>query len=427
MKFARNALYGLQSSFRQVQGNARIIVVMQPFWAVANAMYNPYLSLYMKEVGCTDFQVGVINAISMVAGVVIGLFAGWITDRLGRRLTNLIADSLCWAVPCVLWGLSHSFLWFAIAAVSNAFVRLISVSWNCTLTEDTPPERRLTMFWWLNIINNAAIFATPLMTLLIKPLGLESAMRWVLLPTAALYMTLFLIRFFISKESTVGRERIITSRGTSPFTAVKDYVPLIKMVFTNPVLLTFLMIRSLYFVQMGLKGVFLPITLVGIQFDNSIIGTINWVSAIVMLLMQFVLLPRLKRLDTKTPLMVSLGALLVSNVIIMLTPAHNMFVLMLGTIVSAGGAIITGMLVDTATANAMPDQQRAPLLALISLIIVALSAPFQVLGGALAEVPGLGPRLPMLIIVVLFAACMVLLAANNRREKRAALREQAAE
>ena len=84
-----------------------------------------------------------------------------------------------------------------------------------------------------------------------------------------------------------------------------------------------------------------------------------------------------------------------------------------------GGALVTGMLVDALTANAMPDHDRSALLGVISILVVGISAPFQYLCGWLADLPGLGPRLPMLTIVALFAVSMVLLSGSGLGKTKA--------
>jgi MFS transporter, DHA1 family, tetracycline resistance protein len=417
--YIKNTYYGLVDSFRLVQGNARVIVLTQPFWTITNNMYAPFLSLYMKALGCSYEQIGLINAAGMIVGSVIALFAGWVTDRLGRRRTCIVADMMCWAVACLLWGLARNFAWFMAASLANAFVRLIAVSWNCTLQEGTPPENRLNVYWWTNIMGTIAVFATPLMsTLLINPLGLIPAMRWVLLGSSALLATAFVVRNRRLKELPIGLERMEASKGVSALAALRAYIPLLRLLKKNPLLLIFISVRALYYVQLGIKGTYLPLTVVdGLGFMDSTIGMISLITGVVMLLSQFLLLPKLKTLPPSKTLFASMAALIVSTVMLMVSPVSNTPILVLSTVISAIGALVAGLMVDTAAANKLPDNDRAPLLAFMTILMVALSAPFMWLGGLLAELPGIGPRLPMALVALLFVACMVLLAVASRIEK----------
>lgn len=406
----RNFTNSISSSFQLVQGNARACLVTQPLWSVTANLFNPYLTLYLLAVGCSNDQVGLVNAIGMIMGTVVAVFAGWITDRLGRRLANALGDLVCWALACLIWGLSQNVVWFIAAACASSFGRISGVAWNCSLSEDIPPEHRVNIFWWLNVVATLAAFVTPLMNLLIRPFGLVPAMRGVLLGSSGLLVVAIFIRYRMMREPPVGQKRREAACKESPFAALKAYIPMLKLIFANPLLLVYILMRTLYYVQIGLKGTYQPITVVqGLGFTNAIIGTLNLITGAVMLLTQLLLLPRLRTLSTDKALTVSLTTLSASMLILVFSPAHSMTLLILSTMLSAAGSVITGMLVDTSLANALPDMERAQLLSVVTVLTVAFSAPIMWLGGVLSGLPNLGPRLPMAMIAVLFMVCLVLL------------------
>ena len=424
MRAVKNLFYTLQANFNTIGHNGKIILYCQPIWAIANALYSPYVTQYMLAMGCSKAQVGIINAIGMATGAVLGLFAGWVTDRLGRRLTTAVADSITWGVTCVLWVLASNWLWFVAAAVTNSFMRLNQVSWNCLLTEDTQPRNRLNIFWWMSIANTSAIFFTPLMTPLIHRWGLPTAMRWVLMVTTVIYMIIYVVRYLVTRETDISRERREAARHTSPWAGLRVYGPVILRVIKNPVVLTFLLIRALYNVQFTIRGNFLSIAVVqGMGFGDSILGTINLITGVVMLAAQFILMPKLSITSPVKPLMASLVTLLVAHLLLIVAPAHSMVSVLLFVVALSVGAVIAGMLIETLMANAMPNEDRAGILALTSVIIVAVSAPFQLLAGFLAELPGVGPRLPMGIIAAIFIACMGLLWDYARKTRNAVPQE----
>jgi MFS family permease len=274
----------MRASFRHVQGNARACLLTQPLWSVAANLFTPYMTLYMLAVGCTNDQVGFINAIGMVMGTVIAVFSGWITDRLGRRMANALGDLLCWVLACLIWGLSQNVIWFIAAACANSFSRISGVAWNCSLSEEIPPEHRVNIFWWLNIVATLAAFVTPLMNLLIRPFGLVPAMRGVLLGSSALLVVAIYVRYRMMREPPVGRARMEAARRESPFAALKAYGPLLRLVFANPLLLIYILLRTLYYVQAGFKGTFQPITVVqGLGFTSGVIGILNLITGVLSL------------------------------------------------------------------------------------------------------------------------------------------------
>lgn len=404
----------LAISFSQVRGNARAVVLMHAFWSLPFNLYSPYLTQYMLNLGCSKAEVGVVNAIGMATGGVIGLFAGWATDRLGRRRANLIADTASWALYCLILAFANNFAWFVAASVANSFVRLIAVSWNCTIAEGTPPDKRLNVYWWLNIINTLSALCTPLMGLFVgsgDPERLVLAMRWTLLISALAHAASFIARNRMHSESAVGSERMLASKTESPLAALKAYAPMFRMLAKNPALLLFISLRALYYVQMNVRGTFFSVTVVqGLGFDYGVIGLVNLVAGACMLPAQLVLLPKLSRAPRAAVIAAGLAVLLISNVSLALSPARDPWMLWGGIVVAAVGAIITGMMIDTETANAMPDGCRAQLLGLMSLIMVAASAVFMVLGGVLAEIPGIGPRLPIGLVAVMIIGCLGLTA-----------------
>lgn len=421
----KNFIYEMGDSFRQVRGNALVIVLSQPIWAITNNLYAPYLTLYMNQIGCTYEQIGIINAVSMIFGTVIAVFAGWLTDRLGRRRTCLVADLICWVLACLLWGLAQNFVWFLIAGLASSFVRLITVSWNCTVAEGTPPEKRLNVYWWLNIVGTLAILATPVMSLFMdksNPASLVPLMRTVLLGSSAILFITFIIRNYYLKELPIGLERMEASWHESPLAALKGYIPMFRLLRGNRLLLLFIAIRALYFIQIGLKGTYLPITVVkGLGFANDSIGIINLITGVVMLLAQFILLPKLRSLPPARTLLFSMSALILGTMLLALSPAGSMAILVASTFITAVGTLATGMLVDSSMANAMPDADRAPLLAFMTIITVALSAPFMWAGGWLAEIPVIGPRLPMGLLALLIGTCMVLVVMTGRMQRKVKL------
>ena len=400
----------MSHSLRNMHSNARAALVTQPIWSVLGNLFTPFITLYMLAVGCTNQQVGAINAIGMIVGTAVAFFAGWITDRLGRRLANALGDLIGWAFTCLVWGLSQNVVWFIFAAVAQSFIRLSSVAWNCVLSEGTDPEHRMHIFWWFNVVQTVTIFVTPLMNIFIRPFGLVPTMRFVLICSSFILTAAVIIRYRMMQELPVGAERKEIVKKESPLDAIKAYIPMLRIIKDSPLLLINILLRTLFFVQVSLKGTFLPVTIVhGMGFENEIIGTLNIVTGAVMLLAQFVMLSRLQRVSNDKALAVGLVTLTLSILLMVFAPAHSLVLLIISTILYAGGSVATTVLVNTSLTNALPDKERAQLLSLVTVITMAISAPAVWLGGILADIPKIGTRLPMVLISVLCLLCLALL------------------
>ena len=117
-------------SFRMLKGNTRVSVMFEPLWGIPFVLFNFYLSLYMKELGITNREIGYLISLGFIAGIGFSLISGVIVDRLGRKKTTVIFDLISWPLAVVLYAISNSFWLFALATFTNSFVRIVSVSWN---------------------------------------------------------------------------------------------------------------------------------------------------------------------------------------------------------------------------------------------------------------------------------------------------------
>ena len=77
-------------SFKLLKGNTRTSIIFEPLWGIPFVLFNFYLSLYMKELGITDKQIGYLISIGFISGTFFSVFAGAITDKLGRKKTSFI-------------------------------------------------------------------------------------------------------------------------------------------------------------------------------------------------------------------------------------------------------------------------------------------------------------------------------------------------
>ena len=96
------------------KGNARACLWPEPLWGIPYNLYLPYVSLFMTAMGLSPAEIGYITSINMVSQVIFATLSGVLCDKLGRRMTTLVFDTLSWSVPEFLWMLSQDFRWFAL-------------------------------------------------------------------------------------------------------------------------------------------------------------------------------------------------------------------------------------------------------------------------------------------------------------------------
>jgi len=76
-------------TFKTLKGNTRISVIFEPMFGIPFALFNFYLSLYMKSQGIGNKQIGYLIAINFIFSAVFSLFGGVISDHLGRKKATL--------------------------------------------------------------------------------------------------------------------------------------------------------------------------------------------------------------------------------------------------------------------------------------------------------------------------------------------------
>ena len=128
--------HSLITTLKSLRGNPRGCVYPEPLWGLPFHLYIPYVSIYMLALGLSDKQIGLIVSISWGFQVVLALFSGVITDKLGRRLTTLIFDIVSWSIPALISAVAQNFWYFLIAGIINSVWRITHNSWSCLLVED---------------------------------------------------------------------------------------------------------------------------------------------------------------------------------------------------------------------------------------------------------------------------------------------------
>ena len=420
MAYIRNVFADFGGLLRKVRGNASEILFTQVVWSIAFVVYTPFLTQYMLRLGMSTQQVGVVSAAATAAGMAASVFAGWITDRLGRRETYTLFDLISWSSACALWAISNNFAWFLFAGIVNALTRIGGVAHTCLLTEDVAPEDRMAVFSAMSIASVVAGFFSPLANLLINPYGLVTAMRAIYAGSAVIYTIIFIRRYLRLTETPIARQMKAEAKRAPPLRALKDYPALVRHIWGNKLLLVLILLRAVFFMQMTLRSTYISIALIqGLGFDDTVLSQINLVGAAVTLIVQITVIPKLAGAEQQKPLLAGLCACLAGYAVLLACPAGNMPVMLASIVISSVGGVLCNMLIETLFANTADDKRRATLIGFMTFVTMAIQIPFTLLCGYAAALPVYGPMLPMAIGALLYLCCIVLLALYMRAAPKA--------
>ncbi|MFC4452442.1 MFS transporter [Deinococcus sonorensis] len=396
--------------------NARNCILLEPLWAVFGVVVIYYAPLYMRGVGLSSTQIGLLGSITVACSFVFQALAAPITNRMGRRRTSLLWDLVSWTVPMVVWGLAHSFVAFLIAAALSASNRIVAVSWSLLVIEDVPQPKRARVFGILNLINAFCGLLTPLVGLLIARLGVVPALRGVYLLGAVGMTVMFYWRNAVTQETRSGEAAMQQHRDLKPWESMRHTFQLVPALARGglPGVVAFYVL-TMFAEQMGLFQILLFKETLG--FGAQALSLVPVAGAVVTILMYALVLRRLDHVPAERTLVFTRLLGLAGAVLILFIPAGNLSALLL--VVSLLGAVtfLTQTYRDTVLFSHLPAHGTADLYSAVQTLTMLCSIPAAGLAGALYSVQ---PRLLFVMIAVLNVGLLLLAMQVARSQRRSA-------
>lgn len=134
-------LLGIRRRFGFMKGNIAVLTVTQVLGRFFRSMVMPYASLYILALGGESSQIGVINSLRPLAGLVMFPLAGYFTDRAGRKKLIALAGYLS-AITMLLYVFAPSWEWIALAAFLQGFMVFMFPPTSAIMADSLPPESR---------------------------------------------------------------------------------------------------------------------------------------------------------------------------------------------------------------------------------------------------------------------------------------------
>ncbi len=398
------------ASLAGMKGNARACLWPEPLWGVPYNLYLPYASLFMAALGLTPAEIGYVASINIVAQVIFSTLSGVITDKLGRRWTTFIFDTLSWSVPEFLWMISQDFTWFAAAAVFNGAWRVTENSWTLLLIDDMKEDEIVNAFSLTQMLGLISAFFAPLSKLAIDSFGLVPTMR-VLYGITFVSMTVkFIIVQKMSTETSVGKRRMEATRGKSILRLLYECKDVyIKTVLSKRMMLTFGIFASYSLVTTLTTNYWALLVCQELGVAQGDVVFFSTLKSLVTLLCVLFLIPRISKYPTKYPLLAGFGVHIVSMTLLLFAPAGSLGVgmLIISTLLEAVALSVLSPMTGSLVFIHAAEEERARVCGLIYGTISLLTAVFPSLIGMMAEV---SLRLPFAVCMGLFvfAASLVI-------------------
>jgi MFS family permease len=423
MRFRRiPAIANIMDSFGTLRGNTRTSVLFEPLWGIPFVLYRFYLSLYMMECGVTTLQIGYLISIGYLAGILFSMLGGMVTDRLGRKKTTMIFDTIAWPVAMVIYLIADNFWMFALATVVNSVFRLAVVSFNLLVVEDADGRERVAAFNFLNIIDVASGIIVPLAGAVIALYGVLRGERIFLVFAA---VSMFCLMYFRNRrytETKAGMQILKENKKSTPRALLAQALPYraAGTLAKRPAALAVVCVIVLFNVYITIGGVsslyFAPYMTETLLFSKADVSLLGGAYSLMLLIVFLFVNPAIGRHGSVKNLIIGLLLQAAALGLMTVIPRGNMAAAMLAICFFAAGFGVFKPFLDALLAEVTEGRDRA---GMYSLVNTAVCAGMALMGAVSGALQGIDPRAIYYASFFLVLLCAGTLALLPRLRKAA--------
>jgi len=187
----------LPRAFRFMRGNVLILTVTNLLGMFCRSMVFPYASLYILALGGKPTQIGLINSLRPLAGLIMFPIAGYLADHAGRVKLIGLASYLSGAI-CLLYVFAPSWQVIAVAGLLGGFMVFQFPPSSAIIADSlSPQDRGRGIALMTTLASIPAMFSPYLAGALIDRRGVDVGMRYLygFLAAASLLSAAISLRF----------------------------------------------------------------------------------------------------------------------------------------------------------------------------------------------------------------------------------------
>jgi MFS family permease len=181
-----------------MHGNFMILTVRMVVGQICRNMVFPYASLLILAVGGSTSQIGVVNSLMPIAGLLVYPVAGYLTDRRGRVRLIALAGYMS-AFTMLIFVFAPSWEWIALASLLQGFAVLEFPASSAILAESLEPRYRgVGVATMITLANLFAIASPYIAGVITEALGNEVGVR----ALYAIYTLSFIVNTLVLRYLT---------------------------------------------------------------------------------------------------------------------------------------------------------------------------------------------------------------------------------
>ncbi|MEN6478273.1 MAG: MFS transporter [Anaerolineales bacterium] len=175
---ARSLKNAWQNTRRVMHGNLATMSFTSMLGMFSRSMAYPYVSLYILALHGDPEQIGLINALAPLLGLIAFPLGGYLADHVGRvklmGWTTIIAASME-----LLYAVAPSWEWLALASLLMGFSVVQFPAQSALLADSTTPQDRSRAIGLMNTISSLPSMAAPWVAgLVIDAVGIDPGARY---------------------------------------------------------------------------------------------------------------------------------------------------------------------------------------------------------------------------------------------------------
>lgn len=192
-----------------LQGNILVLTITQALGTISRCMAFPYASLYILALGGSPEQIGLITALSPLAGLLVFPIGGYLADRAGRVKLIALGGYLSSAV-LLLYVLAPNWQFLALGTFLYGFIVFQFPPTSAIIADSLSPEDRGKGVAAMNTISGAAGLAAPYLAgLILHAWGDETGARILYGIMTVIYFVNTVINHRFLKETSANSDQTL--------------------------------------------------------------------------------------------------------------------------------------------------------------------------------------------------------------------------
>jgi len=368
-------------------GNAKVMTLTEFNWAIPLTWISVYSTLYMKALGLSAVEIGLMIGLGIGVQAVASALGGVLADRWGHKRLLIIFDALGWPVAMTIFALAQDIRWIALAVVLNNLCFVVAPAWQCVFVEHAPKSKRANVYAVFQIVINLSNLAVPLAGIIVAGLGLIPGSRFIYAFTAVSTGLGILLRALKLRDTKISIRHLKDGTRRLPLSReIVEFGRAFAFIRKNSSYLWFLSAQTIVAFAFVMWGTYSSIYLTdrfGLGLPETTIPVFQFLVSIVMMSVLLTIIPHIKPVRFRAFIVSGLLLILLASALYLVSPARTMSVILIASVLSGIGSAFFRPLTDTYNINALPENARARVLSVLNTVMIVATIPAGPLAGRL--------------------------------------------